>query len=404
MFMIQKKRVLDPELLRKFSFFASFSLEHLEQIAETAPRVSFKANTVVFRQGDHSTTMYLILNGNVRIEREDPDGESISVGQLGAHQIFGELAMLSEEPRQATVTAISDAEFLVIDRDMMINIIRKSNAEEILDVFSALSTQMRDANDREFQQVLARKTISSQMEAEKQRALTQMVAGVAHEINTPLGIINTAVSIMARELAIPTEITTQRAADIAESLELIRRNVERADQLVQDFKKVSISQLIAEKETLNISEVVNETIGLVMVSLKRNKISVKFNDKLQVDQRKWVGYRGFLSQILINFLSNIERYAYPNDVGGVVDIELECLEDNCYRIVVSDHGRGIPQDNLPHIFEPFFTTGRAVGGTGLGLAIVHNLATNALKGQIDVKSTVGKGTDFILTFPKVIPD
>jgi signal transduction histidine kinase len=404
MLMIQKKRALDPELLRKFSFFASFSLDHLEQIAETAPRVSFKANTVVFRQGDRSTTMYLILNGSVKIEREDPDGESINVGQLGTHQIFGELAMLSEEPRQATVTALTDSEFLVIDRDMMINIIRKSNAEEILEVFSALSTQMRAANDREFQQVLARKTIGAQMEVEKQRALTQMVAGVAHEINTPLGIINTAVSIMARELAIPTEITTQRAADIAESLELIRRNVERADQLVQDFKKVSISQLTAEKETLNISEVVEETIGLVMVSLKRNKISVRFNDKLKVDQRKWVGYRGFLSQILINFLSNTERYAYPNDVGGVVDIELAFLDDNCYRIMVSDHGRGIPEENLAHVFEPFFTTGRVIGGTGLGLAIVHNLATNALKGQIDVKSTAGKGTDFILTFPKVIPD
>jgi signal transduction histidine kinase len=404
MFMIQKKRVLDPELLRNFSFFASFSIEHLEQIAETAPRVSFRANTVVFRQGDHSTTMYLILKGSVRIEREDPDGESISVGQLAEHQIFGELAMLSEEPRQATVTAMFDSEFLVIDRDMMLTIIRKSNAEEILDVFSALSTQMRDANDREFQQVLARKTIGAQMEAEKQRALTQMVAGVAHEINTPLGIINTAVSIMARELAVPTEITTQRAADIAESLELIRRNVERADQLVQDFKKVSISQLTAEKETLNISEVVEETIGLVLVSLKRNKISIKVHDKLKVDQRKWVGYRGFLSQILINFLSNIERYAYPNDMGGVVDIDLEVLEDGCYRIKVSDHGKGIPEENISHIFEPFFTTGRGIGGTGLGLAIVHNLATNALKGRIDVKSELGKGTDFILVLPRVVPD
>jgi signal transduction histidine kinase len=373
-------------------------------VAEAAPKVSFKANTVVFRQGDRSTTMYLILKGSVKIERADPDGESISVGQLSGHHIFGELAMLSEEPRQATVTAITDSDFLVIDREMMLEIIRKSNAQEILDVFSVLSAQTRAANDREFQQVLSRNTISAQMEAEKQRALTQMVAGVAHEINTPLGIINTAVSIMARELAVPTEITTQRAADIAESLELIRRNVERADQLVQDFKKVSISQLTAEKEALDISEVVEETIGLMMVSLKRNKISVKFHDRLKLDQKKWVGYRGFLSQILINFLSNIERYAYPNDVGGVVTIDLEILEDDHYRITVSDNGRGISEENLPHIFEPFFTTGRSIGGTGLGLAIVHNLATNALKGRIDVSSNADEGTDFILTFPKVVPD
>lgn len=100
---------------------------------------------------------------------------------------------------------------------------------------------MHAANEREFSRMFERRTLAAQMEAEKQRALTEMVAGVAHEINTPLGIINTAVSIMARELAVPEEMTTQRAADIAELLELVRRNVERSHRLVQDFKKVSVS-------------------------------------------------------------------------------------------------------------------------------------------------------------------
>jgi signal transduction histidine kinase len=404
MFMVQKKRTLDPEILRKFSFFASFSMAQLEEIAETAPRVSLKTNTIIFRQGDRSKTMYLILKGGVKIEREDIRGETINLSQLSEHHVFGELAMFSEEPRQATVTTTTDTECLTVDREMMLNIIRKSNAEEILEIFSALSEQTRAANDRDFQQVLARRTLAGQMEVEKQRALTQMVAGVAHEINTPLGIINTAVSIMARELAVPTEITTQRAADIAESLELIRRNVERADQLVQDFKKVSISQLVAEKETLDISEVVKETISLISVSLKRNNVSVKLHDSLKPDQKKWIGYRGFLSQILINFLTNAERYAYPHDVGGTVNIYLDLVEADCYRIIVRDHGKGISQENMPHIFEPFFTTGRAIGGSGLGLAIAHNLVTNALKGEIHVKSKSGNGTEFSVTFRRAIPD
>lgn len=399
-----KNPELHSEILKKFAFFSSFSDEQLEEIASIAPRVSLSKNEVVFSQGDRSATMYLILKGSVKIEREDTEGETISVAQMSMNQVFGELAMFSEEPRQATVTVTGDAEFMVIDRNMMLDIIRKAKPEEILEVFSVLSEQMRAANDREFKDALSRRTLEAQMEVEKQRALTQMVAGVAHEINTPLGIINTAVSIMARELAEPVEVTTQRAADIAESLELMRRNVERAHRLVQDFKKVSVSQLTDKKEVVDISEVIEETVGLIMVSLKRSQIHVQYQNNLTVDQNKWVGYRGFLSQILINLLTNVERYAYPHNVGGNVDIVIQMDNDKQYRLVVKDYGRGVSRENQARVFEPFFTTGRPIGGTGLGLSIVYNLVTNALKGDIKLKSAEGKGTEFIVTFPQVIPD
>ena len=312
--------------------------------------------------------------------------------------------MLSKEPRQATVTVIKDTELLAIDRSMMLDIIRKSAPEEILEIFSVLSDQIRAANDREFKDTLSRRTLEAQMEVEKQRALTQMVAGVAHEINTPLGIINTAVSIMARDLAAPVEVTTQRAADIAESLELMRRNVERAHRLVQDFKKVSVSQLTDKKELFDISEVIEETIELIMVSLMRSRIQVKFHNKLTLEQNKWVGYRGFLSQVLINLLTNVERYAYPHDVGGIIDVIVRLEDDKHYCLVVKDYGKGISKENQARVFEPFFTTGRPIGGTGLGLAIAHNLVTNALKGEIKLKSNEGKGTEFIVTFPRVISE
>ncbi|MFN8411879.1 MAG: ATP-binding protein [Anaerolineales bacterium] len=403
-FMVKKKNALNPEILKKFAFFASFSMDQLEEIAQVAPRLSLKANKVVFRQGDYSETMYLILKGAVKVEREDLKKETISVGEFYEHQVFGEIAMFSKEPRQATVTTTEDSEFLLIDRSMMLDIISKSDPEEIIEVFSVLSDQMRAANDRDFEETLSRRTLEAQMEVEKQRALTQMVAGVAHEINTPLGVINTAVSIMARELAVPLEVTVQRAADIAESLELIRRNVERAHALVQDFKKVSVSQLTAEKEYLDISEVITETISLMAVSLRKYMIFIKFHDKLRADQRKWTGYRGFLSQVLINFFSNAQRYAYTRTEGGTVDVYLEMEDKDHFRITVRDHGKGIPPENISRIFEPFFTTGRTVGGTGLGLAIVHNLVTNALKGEIKVKSELGKGTEFIVILPKITPE
>jgi signal transduction histidine kinase len=126
-----------------------------------------------------------------------------------------------------------------------------------------MDEQTRVATELGFREVLSQRMLASQMEAEKQRALTQMVAGVAHDINTPLSVINTAVNIMARELAAPLELTIRRAADIAEPLELMRLNVERAQQLVQNFKKISANQLQDEKESFDIVEAIEDTSGSV---------------------------------------------------------------------------------------------------------------------------------------------
>jgi len=404
MYMVDKKRILTPEILRKSPFFESFSTDQLEKISERAPRLLLTTNTPVFRQGERSASMYLILKGGVKIEREDEEGQTFNIREVCDHEIFGELAILSKKGRESTATTIRETELVEIDRPLMLEIIGKSNPEEILSLFSVLSENILKVNDHEVKSALSRHTLETQMEIEKQRALTQMVAGVAHEINTPLGIINTAVSIMARELAEPKEITTQRAADIAESLELMRRNVERAHQLVQDFKKVSISQLTDKKETVNISEVVEETIGLIAVSLKRSQIQVKIHNKLTSEQNKWIGYRGLLSQILINLLTNVERYAYPHGVGGVVDVTIKLEDNKQFCLIVRDHGKGIPKDNQDHVFEPFFTTGHQIGGTGLGLAIVHNLVVDALKGEIKLKSDEGKGAEFTVIFPQEIPE
>jgi signal transduction histidine kinase len=324
------------------------------------------------------------------------------VGELSGYQVFGESAILSREPHRVTVTTAEDSELLLIDRSIMLDIIQKSTPEQVLEIFSSLSDQMRAASEREFENELSRRTLTAQMEAEKQRALTQMVAGVAHEINTPLSVINTAVNIMARELASPVEVTVQRAAEIAESLELMRLNVERAARLVQDFKKISVSQLKDERELFDIAEAIEETVGLVLVSLKRSQVQVKFQNRLAAEEKKWMGYRSFLSQVVINLLTNVERYAYPKGIGGIVEVTIRLEDDRHYCLTVKDNGRGISKQDQAHIFEPFFTTGRSNGGTGLGLAIVHNLVTNALNGEITLKSEVGQGTEFIVIFPRLI--
>ena len=405
-FIIKKKYLPYPAVLKDLPFFASFSLEQLQRIVDASQGISFNANQTVLKQGERSDSMYLILMGGVKVEHEDSTGTLYVLGEMAKGQICGEPALLCGEPSRVTVTTVMETDLLVIDRAAMLEIIRIAEPEQVLNIFFESSDQARAASEQGFREILSKRTLAAKLETEKQRALTQMVAGVAHEINTPLGIINTAVNIMARELATaPAEMTAQRAADIAESLELMRRNVERADRLVQDFKKVSISQLTDEKGTYNIVEVIEETAGLIMVSLKRSQIQVKFHNELTANQMQWIGYRGLLSQVLINLLSNIERYAYPNGVGGIADVTIRLDEDEKnYCLSVRDHGRGILKEDQSRIFEPFFTTGSAVGGSGLGLAIIHNIVVKELNGEIKLKSIEGKGTEFVVTFPRVTLD
>ncbi|MBL8103495.1 MAG: cyclic nucleotide-binding domain-containing protein, partial [Anaerolineales bacterium] len=383
--MTNEKKEFNFKDLRRSPFFASFSEKQLMLFSEIASNIYVKADSIIFRQGENSAAMYLILQGRVKIEREDKDGEKIHSADLMEYQVFGENAVLGTGLCRDQATVVTDSELLVIDRELISEIVRRLSPEDIVEFFSAWSEQIYAANSREFEQTLAQRLLASQMEVEKQRALTEMVASLAHEINTPLGVINTAVNIMARELASPKEVTIQRAADIAESLELMQRNVERAHKLVQGFKKISVSQLMDEKELFDISEAVEENVNLMLVSLKRSQIGVNFVNRLAFEQKNWVGYRGVLSQILINLLTNAERHAYPNGTGGNVDVTIELADDKHYRLTVQDYGKGIPSESQPHIFEPFFTTARSNGGTGLGLAIVHNLVVNILKGEIHLR-------------------
>lgn len=399
-----EKNMFNFGVLRQSPFFASFSEKQLMAIFDNASIILVQANSVIFRQGECSPAMYLILSGRVKIEREDEDGEKVNLIECSSGEVFGESVMLSKGPHRVTVSALEDCELLVIDRSLMLEVIRISTPEDAVELFFAISEHVRAVDEREFERILARRTLASQMEAEKQRALTEMVAGMSHEINTPLGIINTAVSIMARELAAPKEVTIQRAADIAESLEIMQRNVERVHRLVQDFKKISVSQLKDEKELFDISEAIGETLNLILANLKRNQIGVNFVNRLAFEQKNWVGYRGVLSQILLNLLTNAERHAYPNGIGGEVDVTIELVDNKRYCLTVQDYGKGIPEEDRERIFEPFFTTARSNGGTGLGLAIVHNLVVNVLKGEIRMRPGMQKGTAFQVFIPRVLPD
>jgi signal transduction histidine kinase len=227
--------------------------------------------------------------------------------------------------------------------------------------------------------------------------------------------VNTAASIVKRHLT--TQLfaplagdpkTREALDDVGEAIGLIESNIRRAHKLIQDFKKLSVGQISDTKEVLNLVTVIDEVISLFKISARQAKLSIEVRNGLpQAIDGSWLGYRGYLTQVLLNLLSNIERYAYPDGTGGRVEIVLTAESqraEELFVLTVRDFGRGIAADDLPRIFVPFFTTGRSQGGTGLGMAIVHNIVTTALKGSIELASELGLGTTVTLRLPRKLSD
>jgi signal transduction histidine kinase len=260
------------------------------------------------------------------------------------------------------------------------------------------------------------KLISQAMQAEasleRHRALTQAVAGVAHEINTPLGIVKTALSVIKNRLSLPKiqslfqndPESKEQLQDILECSDLMIKNVDTAHRLIENFKKIAVDQLIEHQDTVNLPALLKDAIDLFKVSARQAKLEIQLDVSGIQHEQEWHGYPGYLTQIIMNFLQNIERYAYPGGNGGKVEITVTDQEapnkSAQFIMTIRDYGAGISPENIGKIFDPFFTTGRSKGGTGLGLAIVSNMVTVAMQGKVSVESEPGDGACFTICFPK----
>ena len=250
-------------------------------------------------------------------------------------------------------------------------------------------------------------TQSSLMNAEKMAALGRLVAGVAHEVNTPLGIGVTASSHLAEEITALSRayadgsITNSQMAefikDSDESVQIIGKNLNRAADLVRSFKKVAVDQNNEVAMQINMKEYVDDILLSLRPQLKQTKhqVQVTCDDKLQL-----MTYPGILSQLLTNLISNSLTHAFADDDAGEMSIEIFETNNDRIHLKYKDSGRGIPADFIDKIFEPFVTSKRGDGGTGLGLNIVHNLVTQKLLGTVACHSTFGNGTTFEISWPR----
>jgi C4-dicarboxylate-specific signal transduction histidine kinase len=240
---------------------------------------------------------------------------------------------------------------------------------------------------------------------EKLASLGGMVAGVAHEINTPIGIGVTAASTLqswSNELSEKYELGELGASDLSAYIskskkvsEVILQNLQRAADLIHSFKKVAVDQSSGEQRRFDMNQYVRQVLTTLDPAIRKttHKIEVDSPDTLLVDS-----YPGAIAQILSNFVTNSLLHGFEGHENGVMKISLR-KENDQVVLLYSDNGRGIPSENLSRIYDPFFTTNRAGGGSGLGLQIVHNLVLRLLGGDIKVTSTLGEGALFTISFP-----
>lgn len=242
------------------------------------------------------------------------------------------------------------------------------------------------------------------VESEKLASLGDLVAGLAHEINTPLGIILTIVTYMeesTKKMKVAYDQGLLKKGDFEKHLEsiiesetLIHDNVSRAIELISSFKMISAEQRSLEKRTLVLSDFLYHLIKSIEPQMKKSSIQVRLHcdENIEIETIPLTLY-----QILINILMNTRVHAYEN-FGGYVDVSV-FSKTQAVEITVEDYGVGIPKEYMKKIFDPFFTTKRGTGGTGLGLSITYNSIKQNLQGEIYCTSEVGGGTKFVLTLP-----
>jgi signal transduction histidine kinase len=242
---------------------------------------------------------------------------------------------------------------------------------------------------------------------EKLASLGQMVAGVAHEINTPLGICVTATSHLVQELKLTKE--EMAAGELTEdslnsffevvdqSLRIMTTNTQRAAALVRSFKQVAVDQSSDNIRRFNLGKYVGEVLLSLQPKLKGRpvKVQVECPPELELDS-----FPGAVSQVLTNMVVNSLVHGFERDQPGNITIRARLDDEDMVAFEYGDDGAGMDADTLSKLFDPFFTTKRGSGGSGLGGHILYNLVTGALGGSLRVESSPGKGLQYFLRFPR----
>ncbi|MES2757640.1 MAG: ATP-binding protein [Pseudomonadota bacterium] len=335
---------------------------------------------------------------------------------LSLRVVFRPLRRLSDGLFELATRGTGEVEELPENRsDELGDVIRGFNQIQrrlkstIVRIREAEDAALRSAQQTEQAMTDLRRTQESLLQSERLASLGSLVAGVAHEINTPVGIALTSASVLKDatdelQAAVAGEglkksLVLRYLETAAESTRLIMNNAYRAAHLIHSFKQIAVDQTSEARRPFALMEYVDEIVTSLQPKLKTTRIELKLagDHDIVLDS-----YPGAFAQVLTNLMLNCAEHAFSPERPGSIEIAARLVGD-MVELVLTDDGKGIAPEALDRIFDPFFTTRRGQGGTGLGLNIVYNLVAKQFCGTITARSTVGVGTEFTIRIPRVTP-
>jgi len=316
------------------------------------------------------------------------------------------------------IRTMTGARRALADGDTNLEIPARERADEIGEMAQAVQVFKDNAVENErlkAQQGVARAeaeaaTREALAKNEKMAALGSLVAGVAHEVNTPLGVAVTAASLHAESLANVFDAYKKKQltakefenffAQSNEVVALVMRNLQRAAKLISTFKQVSVDQTSDMRRRFLLRQYIGEVVDSLSPAIRGRNIRIETEgEDVEID-----GYPGAVAQIATNLVMNALNHAFPGqDANGSIRFTVAKREDKSVCIAYRDDGVGMDDEVIRKVFNPFFTTKRGQGGTGLGMTIVQNLVVDRLGGTIDIRSQVNDGVKIEIVVPVVSP-
>jgi signal transduction histidine kinase len=277
-------------------------------------------------------------------------------------------------------------------------------------VIAALFAEIREKRRLAEAALHASETQRYLIETERLAALGRLVAGVAHELNSPVGISLTVASTLEHRCAnfgeqiLSGPVRRSRLTEFAEAsrdaANQLVNNLQRAGDLIQSFKQVAADRSDADRRIFDLKLATEQIVANIRPSLS------KYRDSLALDIPSDImldSYPGAYGQVLTNLIFNAVTHGFADGLDGHVLIKARRLDLEQVEITLLDDGVGIPEEVQRHVFDPFFTTSRVQGRTGLGLYIVHNLVIDQLGGRVTLTSAPGQGTSICMTLPRLAP-
>ena len=387
-------------------FFQQLGHEELYALAQCGSRFAAPAETEIIRRGDEGDALYLVLDGGVRVTIPEASGAEFVVARLGRGSIFGELSLLVREPRSATVITVVDSTLFMIRRNDFHRLLLQHQAL-LAWLLAGLSRRVRESTSARHQDEIGRRLVEAQREIDRHRAITSMVTGIAHELNTPLGVCVTAASMISEWLGTISPALAEGDAewfgDVVDATSLLIDNINRCSSLVRSFTEIAALQRGEAKSSVDLRELIDSVVASFPLVQRHGLKSVEI--RIDTASPDWRGCRHQLGRVLTQLLANIDAHAYGPEGDPEARAEIVVADDRlrgnpALRFEIRDFGAGIPPEVLPHVYDAFYTTGRGRGHKGLGLTIAYNAVTGPLAGTIALDSAPGRGTTATVIVPR----